>query len=195
LLAIAIFAAACVRAGFDTGEGAAPGDGTTARRDQAVGRDGVDGNGVADGQAPRFDARTPPDRQIVDAPTASIHVTGNSDTCSSPRSISLSSTPGAVEIDTTGAGDDFSFTGCAGLPDVVLRASGSSTLRVHGCWGGGSFAFEAHNTCENPSSVQGGTGACIGAGGFNYHFGFDPFYIVICRDPAEGPATLLLGGE
>jgi hypothetical protein len=193
LLAVAILAAACVRAGFDVRNDAGPpGDGPGTRLDQTVSSDGPDG--AADG--PRRDQSLLRDLLVVDAPRPSLTVGANADNCGSARSVGLSSTPRAIEIDTSGASDDFSFHGCAGLPDVVLRLSGSKNLNLLSCWGGGSFAFELHNACQDPTSVQGGGGSCIGTGPlFGYHFGFDPMYLVFCRDPAEGPATIVLAGE
>jgi hypothetical protein len=114
------------------------------------------------------------------------------DDCANAYDITLSADPVAVEIDTRLAADD--FTTCPGTADVVLRLSGSTTLHLEGCWGGGTFSFQLRGGgCESPTSLISAGGSCPApAIGFTIS---DPVHMVICRDPADGPITLLLAGQ
>lgn len=85
------------------------------------------------------------------APTTQVIATASNDTCSTALTVDLSLlNKGAIEIvvDSTRAGDDYSFEGCAGFPDVAIKLENVPGLPLRwDCTGEGIVALGSSNAC------------------------------------------------
>ena len=177
-------ASGCVRASWET---MTPSDG--ARDDRLV----PDGSpSPVDGLAHREGAPLPPAK-----------VTAANDDCSNPAVIDLGPLAGGGQVsftvNTTGAQQDYTPTAapaiCGTNPDVVVQLSNAPAGIWWSCAGPGSVTVAYTSVSfphPCPSSFNSTTGISCNAGWMSMGLLASTSYMMICRNPAEGPATITM---
>ncbi len=190
LLALVSTLSGCVRGGFGFSTGVA---GLSETSVKSAAPQGTEGPSLLDARRPEGGV-VRPDRPLVF--TASV--TSANDTCANPAVIDLSplATKGVVTftVETAGAAHDYNVTGCEGLADVLVQLVNGPSSFTWACNGGGTLRG-AWPSSDLPcaQSFTGGMGlTCSGlqVGLVITHAG--AAYMLFCRDPASGPATVTL---
>jgi len=184
-LAVAMFGlGGCVRAGFG------PDAGTVVSRD-GPGFPERDGEWRRDGES-RGEPTPKGDTLIRDG----VQPTAVGDTCAAASTIDVGglASPQSITVNTTVAKDDYSFAGCAGLPDVVVHLTGfpQGEMTSLGCSGGGgsvSFGYRNDAGCGNTVSVF-GSFSCNGGSIQTFAAQGPEHYVIFCRASSAGPATV-----
>ena len=115
------------------------------------------------------------------------------DTCGSAAVLDLGVLPTQIQIDTNGAHNDYKLPACNGQPDVIARVvNAPATPVVQSCTGGGAVRIGVRSSCPGSLSGSGSSTTCSAGNMQTLPIPPGTSYLIVCRDPAQGPATLEL---
>lgn len=126
----------------------------------------------------------------ADGPAASSGtVTQQHDTCANPYPLDLQQLPVTVTVNPAGANDDYLH--CEGQPDLVLRYINSPGMVRVTCASSGRvtlwLGFDPMS-CPAQAMATHSMGCMNNFQGINLAVGTG--HLFLCRDPADGPATV-----
>jgi hypothetical protein len=115
------------------------------------------------------------------------------DTCDSPYVLDMNQVPLTVTINTTGAKDDYQLECCKGAPDIALRMENlnSNSFRLT-CTGGGKLWMKGPLMVCPPVLPLCFDLACDGKASHGFAITETVGHAIVCRDPAQGPAELVV---
>lgn len=138
------------------------------------------------------DTTSLPDIVHPDSADPPLLVDNRHDTCGSPFTLPGSTTSALLTIDTTGANNDYGLSCCMGTPELVIAIPASwSTLRVR-CESGGARINMVLSTAVCPSGPLCADQPCRSGQSFYSYAISSGTHLVVCRDPALGPATFTI---
>jgi hypothetical protein len=118
---------------------------------------------------------------------------GLHDICATALVIDGNQAPLQVPVDTSGAVNDYEQGCCGSRPEIVLRLVNMEGTGVKpGCSGGGTMGLHYGVACP-PTGFLCFDIPCDGSDSGSFSGG--PVFLIICRDPAQGPAVLSLAVE
>jgi hypothetical protein len=131
-----------------------------------------------------------------DGPVNAAH-----DTCSTARVVDLATGSASFTFDTAGATNDYGVFFVCQQPDVAISLlNPSRRITIQCTSGGASMEFFYQHTppgvCPSTTSHNNGSGlSCDGSSSATIDEASSGFIIALCRDPALGPATVLLTNQ
>jgi hypothetical protein len=190
-------ASGCVRAGFrTTPEDASPDDGPL-RDGRREGTQPGDTAGGSESSGPRVDTAPAP-HDLGSAVVSPVSVTSANNTCASPAVVDLAPLSSGAKVSftvsTIGATHDYSAPGCGSLADVVVKLVNAPAFINWTCAGNGmvTIAFPFTSApCELSFTSSSGF-PCMTGGTSSLNPNASTAYILICRDPVGGTATITL---
>jgi hypothetical protein len=133
---------------------------------------------------------TGPSSDLPKGPTHKI--SGANDVCATAAQVSLKTLPVTLHIDVSGAKLDYQPDCCgAGQPDVVVHLTDVPANMSLECTGGGSVYFRRSSTGCPPQTSLCLPKSCDGSGYNKTTSSSSEYDWVLCRDPADKPATLV----
>jgi hypothetical protein len=114
------------------------------------------------------------------------------DDCRSALHVDLGGgAPQVLSVDPAGATSDLALPCCAGAPDLIVQATGASSIDL-ACTGGGAMAVSLRGACGSSGAGICASLLCAPGNAMTLPAPADPFFLVVCRASGAGPAQLML---